>query len=125
MYFRINAAGLNDPRWNADHFSVQRVDAVFAVLKFLEKHDIARYNAASLATAKLGSVVVSALAGKKSRVTPDDFLPFDTRKINKESGVTTESIGVLCHLMKTRRLDDRLVAMLVDELKSASLRETD
>lgn len=55
-------------------------------------------------------------------VTPDDFLPFDTRKIRKETGVTDESIAILRRLMKTRRIDGRVISVLADELKNASMR---
>ncbi len=34
-------------------------------LKWLENHDITKYNIGSIATAKLGTVVVGALGGKK------------------------------------------------------------
>lgn len=67
-------------------------------------------------------MVAHALGGKKVSVTPDDFLPFDTRKIRKETGVTDESIAILRRLMKTRRIDGRVISVLADELKNASMR---
>lgn len=102
---------------------MQRVKDVVAAIKFLERHDIHRYNVASISTAKLATVVVGAVAGKKSSATPDDFLPFDTRKIKKDTSVTPESLEILRRLMKTRRLDLRLVSTLVSEIKSTSVRE--
>ena len=92
-------------------------------LKWLENHDITKYNINSIATAKLGTVVVGALGGKKAKVSADDFLPFDTRKLKKQNGMTDESLGVLQRLMRTRRLDGRVIALLADELKTASTRE--
>ena len=92
-------------------------------LKWLENHDITKYNINSIATAKLGTVVVGALGGKKARVSADDFLPFDTRRLKKQNGMTDESLGVLQRLMRTRRLDGRVIALLADELKTASTRE--
>ena len=102
---------------------MQRVDDVEAALKFLEKQDIYRYNVNSLSTAKLGTVVVGALGGKRNDVGVDDFLPFDTRKLKKDTGVTDASLKVLKGLMSTHRLDPRLVATLANEIKSASMRE--
>jgi hypothetical protein len=90
----------------------------------LENHDVVKYNISSIATAKLGTVVVGALGGKKTKVSADDFLPFDTRRIKKQNGMTDESLGVLQRLMRTRRLDGRVIALLADELKTASTRET-
>jgi hypothetical protein len=76
-----------------------------------------------MSTAKLCMVVVGALAGKTSKATIDDFLPFDTRKIKKENGMSSESLEVLRRLMKTRKLDGRLLALLAEDLKLASSRE--
>ncbi len=92
-------------------------------LKWLENHDITKYNIGSIATAKLGTVVVGALGGKKAKVSADDFLPFDTRRLKKQNGMTDESLGILQRLMRTRRLDGRVIALLADELKTASTRE--
>lgn len=122
MYFRLSASDLKDERWTAENFGKQRVQDVAAALKWLEKHDTTKYNIQSITTAKLGTVVVGALAGKKAKATPDDFLPFDTRKLKKEVGITDESIQVLQRLMKTRRMDGRVIALLAEELKDASLR---
>jgi len=99
------------------------VKDIVTALKWLENHDITKYNINSIATAKLGTVVVGALGGKKARVSADDFLPFDTRRLKKQNGMTDESLGVLQRLMRTRRLDGRVIALLADELKTASTRE--
>lgn len=88
-------------------------------LEWLEKYDMAKVNINSISTAKLSSVVVSALGGKKARANIDDFLPFDTRKIKKENGISDESYAVLSRLMKTQRMDGRLIALLSDELKNS------
>lgn len=71
----------------------------------------------------MATMVAHALGGKKVSVTADDFLPFDTRKLKKETGITEESIAVLQKLLKTQRMDGRVVSMLAEELKNASLRE--
>lgn len=94
-----------------------------AAIKWLEKHDTTKYNIQSISTAKLGATVVGALAGKKAKATADDFLPFDTRKLKKENGATDESLKVLRRLMKTTHMSGRAIAMFVDELKMASMRE--
>jgi hypothetical protein len=123
IYFRLNASDLKDRRWDGSSFGRQRVQDVITALKWLEKHDITKYNIHSISTAKLGTVVVGALGGKKARVSVDDFLPFDTKKIKKENGLSDESLAVLQRLMRSRKMDGRVIALLVDELKSASSRE--
>ena len=87
-------------------------------LKYLDRHDIAKYNVSSVAVAKLGTMAAGMMAGKKSKVKPEDFLPFDTKQIKKEDGVTDASLVVLQRLMKTRRMDGRVIALLADELKA-------
>lgn len=94
-------------------------------MKYLDRHDIAKYNVASVAVAKLGTMAAGMLAGKKSKVKPDDFLPFDTKKLKKDDGVTDESLIVLQRLMKTKRMDGRVIALLADELKNFAGRNQD
>lgn len=65
------------------------------------------------------------MAGKKSKIKPEDFLPFDTKKLKKEDGVTDESLTVLQRLMKTKRMDGRVIALLADELKNFAGRNQD
>jgi hypothetical protein len=91
-------------------------------LKYLEKHDVSKYNIQSVAVAKLGAMAAGMMNGKKSGVKPNDFLPFDTTKIKKENGVTDKSLIVLQRLMKTRRLDGRVIALLAEEIKAFSSR---
>lgn len=94
-------------------------------MKYLDRHDIAKYNVSSVAVAKLGAMAAGMLAGKKSKIKPDDFLPFDTKKLKKEDGVTDESLTVLQRLMKTKRMDGRVIALLADELKNFAGRNQD
>lgn len=83
---------------------------------------MAQANITSVSIAKMAAMVASALGGKKVSVTPEDFLPFDTRKMKKESGITDESTRVLKKLLKTQRIDPRLLAVLAAEIKAASMR---
>lgn len=109
----------------AKNFGRQKISDVKAALKYLDKHDITKYNIKSIAIAKLGTMVAGMMAGKKSRIKPDDFLPFDTKSIKKDSGVTDASLTVLQRLMKTRIMDGRVIALLADELKSFAGRNSE
>lgn len=104
---------------------MQPVSDVVAAIKYLEKYEIAQHNIASVSTAKLTTVVVQALAGKKANVTADDFLPFDTRKMKKDSGVSEKSLQTLKRLMRTTKLDPRLIGTLAAEIRMASMRDDD
>jgi hypothetical protein len=89
-------------------------------LKYLDKHDVAKYNVQSVAIAKLGTMAAGMMGGKKSKVKPEDFLPFDTKSIKREGGVSDASLIVLQRLMKTRKMDGRVIALLADDLKAFS-----
>jgi len=114
---------LKDDRWSAKNFGKQRLSDVQAALKFLEKHDAAKYNVQSVATGKLGAMVAGMMAGKQSRTKPSDFLPFDLSTVQKDDGLTEASMIVLNRLLKTRRINGRLLGMLAEEIKRASSRE--
>ncbi len=118
IYFRLSSSDMHDPRWNADQFGLQPIEDVKRALKYLDKHDIAKYNVQSIAIAKFGTMAAGMMAGKKSKVKPEDFLPFDTKSIKKDSGLTDASLIVLQRLMKTRKMDGRVIALLADELKA-------
>ena len=120
IYFRLSASDFSDRRWHADQFGLQPLSDVKRALKYLDRHDIAKYNASSVAVAKLGTMAAGMMAGKKSKVKPEDFLPFDTKQLKKDDGVSDASLIVLQRLMKTRRMDGRVIALLADELKSFS-----
>lgn len=93
---------------------------VKAALKYLEKHDISKYNIQSVAVAKLGTMAAGMMGGKKAKVKPEDFLPFDTKSIKKEDGVSDRSLMVLQRLMKSRKMDGRVIALLAEEIKAFS-----
>jgi hypothetical protein len=96
------------------------VTDVKAALQYIEKHDVAKYNIQSVAVAKFGTMAAGMMGGKKSRIKPDDFLPFDTKNIKKEGGVSDKSLSVLRKLMKERVMDGRVIALLVEEIKAFS-----
>lgn len=125
IYFRLSASDFNDRRWHADQFGLQSLSDVKRALKYLDRHDVAKYNVSSVAVAKLGTMAAGMMAGKKSKVKPEDFLPFDTKQIKKEDGVTDASLVVLQRLMKTRRMDGRVIALLADEMKAFAGRNQD
>lgn len=104
------------------NFGRQPLRDVHAALKYLEKHDIARYNIQSIAIAKFGAMASTMIGGKKAAIKPEYFLPFDTKKTRREESVTDASMRTLQKLMKQRRMDGRVIALLADELKSFSSR---
>lgn len=119
----MSASDFRDDRWSAKNFGKQPVRDVQAALKFLEKHDAIKYNIQSVAIGKLGATVVGMMAGKQAKAKPSDFFPFDTNKLQKDDGLTNASMIVLNRLLKTRRINGRLLGMLAEEIKRASSHE--
>lgn len=125
LYFRLVSSDFRDDRWSSQNFGRQRLKDVQTALKYLEKHDIAKYNIQSIATAKFGAMASTMMDGKRGSIKADYFLPFDVKKVQKEESVTGESMAVLQRLMKQRRMDGRVIALLADELKTFSSRNQD
>jgi hypothetical protein len=122
VYLRLSSSALSDERWNARNFSKQRIKDVMEALKWLEQHDIAEHNVASISTAKLAMLVLGVAGAKSTKASVDDFLPFDTRRIKKDHGITDETLRVLHKLMKTKTMDGRVIGLLAEELKAAANR---
>lgn len=120
IYFRLSSSDFKDRRWHADQFGRQPLSDIKCALKYLDKHDIAKYNVQSVAIAKFGTMAAGMMAGRKSKVKPEDFLPFDTKALKRDDGVTDESLVILQRLMKTRKMDGRVIALLADEMKGFS-----
>lgn len=118
LYFRLSSSDYKDDRWSAKNFGRQKISDVRKALLYLDKHDITKYNIKSIAVAKMGTMVAGMMAGKKSKIKPEDFLPFDTKSVKKEGGVTDASLIVLQRLMKTRMMDGRVIALMAEEIKA-------
>lgn len=125
LYFRLSCSDFRDDRWSAKNFGRQKMHDLRAALKYLDKHDTTKYNIQSVAVAKLGSMAATMMGGKKASIKPDYFLPFDMKAIKKEESVTQESMAVLQKLMKQRRMNGRVIALLADELKTFGGRNQD
>jgi len=47
-------------------------------------------------------------------------LPFDIKSAQRDSGVSDESLIIFQRLMKRRKMDGRVIALLADDLKAFS-----
>ena len=84
-----------------------------------QTHDKKRkiINSHSVATAKLGMVVLSALGGGASnKAKIADFLPFETPR--PATSITSETEEVVRWALRTQKLPPTVVALLAAELKS-------
>lgn len=73
-----------------------------------------RANANSVATAKMGAMVASALGSKNNQVKVSDFLPYEMEEDN--TSVSERTKEVLKWALKTQKLPAAIVAMVGSEL---------
>lgn len=71
-------------------------------------------NAMSMATAKLGTVVVSALGSKSAKVKVHDFLPYEFEQGN--SGITEKTKEAMRWALKNEKLPSIVAGMVGSEL---------
>lgn len=122
IFLTIASSGINDSRFSSLNFSLCTTKEVERVMRFLDRKERIRTNAASVSTAKLALVVIQALSDRKnSAALPklDDFLPFSVKDLQEEqeATMTASTAIVVKRLMKTGRLPIRIVAAMADELK--------
>lgn len=96
-----------------------------AALKYIDRHDINKYNIHSVAISKVGAMAAGMMAGKRSPIKANDFLPFKPDAGNKKEGITDESLIVLQRLMRTQVMDGRVIALLAEEMKGFAGRNYD
>ena len=90
------------------------VNLIYDLLSNYHKTLRLQTNAASVATAKLGTVVISALGGKQAKAKLDDFLPYPREGDSKGLRDTTRE--AITWALKTQHLPAQVVAMLGSEL---------
>lgn len=122
IFLTIASSGINDSRFSSLNFSLCTTKEVERVMRFLDRKERIRTNAASVSTAKLALVVIQALSDRKnSAALPklDDFLPFSVKDLQEEqeATMTASTARIVKRLMKAGRLPIRIVVAMADELK--------
>lgn len=114
LYCQLAALNLPDPIFHASNFARLPVRLITDVLENGAKTARMRINANSVATAKMGAMVASALGGKGVKVKVNDFLPYEMD--SKEVSVSEATKEVLKWAVKTQKLPAAIVAMVGSEL---------
>lgn len=114
LYCQLAALNLPDPIFHASNFARLPVRLITDVLENGAKTARMRINANSVATAKMGAMVASALGGKGVKVKVNDFLPYEME--SKEVSVSEATKEVLKWAVKTQKLPAAIVAMVGSEL---------
>lgn len=103
--------------FHAERFGKVPIVLLKKLIKTADQEQQQIINSHSVATAKLGMVVLSALGGgasNKAKIT--DFLPFETPR--PATSITSETEEVIRWALRTQKLPSTVVALLAAELKS-------
>lgn len=103
-----------DPIFSAKNFKRLPVKLIADVLEHEQKAFQFRTNAASVSTAKLATVVVSALGGKGTKMKLDHFLPYELEGDN--SGLKSSTKEALRWALKNEKMPAAIVGMIGAEL---------
>jgi len=109
-----------DPRWHAERFPFQPVDAVLKAYSWALKEKARRANELSITTARL-AVLVEAVGfpglGSKARG-EDQFLPFKIIDApGKNARITEHTAGVIRWLVANRQMPQRVLVLALEELE--------
>ena len=110
IYCRIASLGLSDPLFHASSFRRVPIRLIVALLNFQTKEKKQTINAQSISTAKLGLVVIGALAGKKANASLADFLPFESAA--DPTGLQESTIEALKWVLKNEKLPPVIVGLI-------------
>lgn len=105
---------LSDPLFHAQNFSRLPVKLLGDVLKYYREAMQRKTNASSIATAKLATVVCSALGGKGMKPKLDDFLPFEMG--NSSQGLKQSTKEAMQWALKHEKMPPAIVGMIGVEL---------
>jgi hypothetical protein len=114
IYCRIAALGLSDPLFHASNFKRVPIRLIVALLNYQVKDKKQTINAQSISTAKLGMVVIGALAGKKAKTSIADFLPFESEA--DPSDMQQSTVDALKWALKNEKLPPVIVGLIGVEL---------
>jgi hypothetical protein len=115
IYCRIASLGLSDPLFHASNFKRAPTRLIVALLNHQAKDKKQTINAQSISTAKLGMVVIGALAGKKANASIGDFLPFESEA--DPSGLRESTVEALKWVLKNEKLPPVIVGLIGVALK--------
>lgn len=114
VYCQLAELHLSDPLFHAENFGKVPVALIYDLLENHHKTLKMQVNANSISTAKLGTVVISALGGKQAKAKLDDFLPYPRE--DKEDTLSEKTKDAVKWALKTQHLPPQVVALLGSEL---------
>jgi hypothetical protein len=71
-------------------------------------------NAQSIATAKLSSIVINALGGKKAKIKMEELLPYELKK--PSNGIKPSTIAAMKWALKNEKMPPAVIGLIGSEL---------
>lgn len=107
---------MQDPRFRADQFRRQPRGLLLHSASEVARHERQQANLASVTSAKLGMLAVSAWGGRDSKVQLRDFLPFELEQAS-QTRMDGRTRAIARRLIRTGRLPLWASAILAGELR--------
>jgi hypothetical protein len=114
VYARFLSFSIADPIFQAERFGKVPVKLLQTCIRHLSEDRQERANANSIATAKLSSIVLGALGGKKVKVKLEDLLPYETKK--PDNALQDSTISAMKWALKHETMPPAIIGMIGAEL---------
>lgn len=103
-----------DPLFHANSFGKLPIKLLQVCIRQLSEDRRDTINAQSIATAKLSSIVIGALGGKKTRIKVEELLPYAMRK--GDQGLKESTITAMKWALKHEQMPPAVIGMIGAEL---------
>lgn len=114
LYARLLSFSIADPLFHVSNFGKVPIKLLQTCIKQLSETKQETINAQSISTAKLSSIVVGALGGKKAKVKIEELLPYE---IKRNSNTLKEStIQAMKWALKSETMPPAIIGMIGAEL---------
>jgi hypothetical protein len=103
-----------DPLFSAERFGRIPVKLLHICIRQLTENKQETINAQSIATAKLSSIVIGALGGKKTKVKMEELLPYEMKR--NDNGLKESTIAAMKWALKHEMMPPAIIGMIGAEL---------
>lgn len=114
VYARLLCFSIADPLFHAASFGRMPVKLLQACIQQLSEDKQETINAQSVATAKLSSIVIGALGGKKAKIKMEELLPYAMKK--DDNGLSGATIAAMKWALKNEQMPPAVIGMIGAEL---------
>jgi hypothetical protein len=114
VYARFLSFSIADPVFQAERFGKVPIKLLQICLQHLSEDRQEQANANSIATAKLSSIVLGALGGKKVKVKLEDLLPYEMKKHSND--LRDSTISAMKWALKHETMPPAIIGMIGAEL---------